>query len=170
MNNTELTFPMKKDREPKVIVFKEPGKNKAKVKAKKRPKKIDAETDEEDDFISVAKEVKEFGITGFTRKEQKRNQQKHAEYLGAHKQKQQKVPYPMLMERIKKRKLKETKEKELERAMGIFKKKKKTDDVKLTTKLNLGRWVDKSNLGKISATSNNKIRVNKNDVFKKKPK
>ena len=170
-NNIEHTFPMKRERQPKVIVFAEPGKNtqiinKNSTNHHKR-KYMGTGSKEELEFLNIAREVKEFGVTGFTKKIQKKDKQKYAEYLGAHKQKNEKVPYPMLMDRIKKRKVKEEKEKELERAMGIFKKKKKEDKEKITQKLNLGRWVDKSNLIGTNRKDTN-INVTKGEIEKLK--
>merc|ERR1712243_506389 len=97
-NDTELNFPMKRKREPKVIVFTEPGKD----KTTKNQKRNDSHDDENElEFLNIAREVKSFGITGFTKTVQKKDKQKYAEYLGAPKQKSQKEPYPILMKRIK---------------------------------------------------------------------
>ena len=164
-------FPIKKKREPKVIVFNEPKHSKQLNKqVTSRKRKLDnpdtQEKKDENDFINVAREVKEFGITGFTRKDQKKSKQSYAEYLGARKQKAQKVPYPILMERIKQKKSKEVKQRDLEQAMGIFKKKKKNDEEKVTQKMNLGRWVDKSNLGKLGRNRDASMRIKKSEILK----
>jgi len=164
-------FPIKKKREPKLIVFNEP-KHSKRLNNQDHPRKrkldnLDTQKgEEESDFINVAREVKDFGITGFTRKDQKKNKQSYAEYLGARKQKAQKVPYPILMERIKQKRSKEVKERDLEQAMGIFKKKKRNDEEKVSQKLNLGRWVDKSNLGKLGRNRDASMRIKKSEILK----
>lgn len=163
-------FPMKKKREPKIIVFEEPKKIKQvnKDMLLKRKRKLDNPDNEYDneDFVSMAREVKEFGVTGFTKKEQKRNKQSYAEYLGARKLKNQKVPYPILMERRKKQKEKEVKTRELEQAMGIYKKKDKGDNDNVSKKLNLGHWVDKSNaVGKLSKRDVS-MHIKKSEILK----
>lgn len=139
-------FPTKTKREPKVIVFEEPKftsqRQNGGPAARKKRKHEQVGNDVE--FTDIAREVKEFGMSGFSRKEQRKNKQRYAEYLGAYKQKSQKVPYPLLMERVKQRKAKEEKQRNIEEAMGIFKKKKKEDKTNFTVKHNLGRWVDKS--------------------------
>ena len=165
--NGEINFPLKRKREPKLVVFQEPCQQKRNNIRKKRSTDVGTSQIDDDSFIDIAREVKEFGISGFTRKEQKKDKQKYAEHLGARKQKQQKVPYPMLIDRAKKRKIKEGKQKELERSMGIFKKKKKEEDVKFTQKMNLGRWVDKSGLA-IKGGRDNSIKINKKEIFKVK--
>ena len=172
---TELNFPMKKDRQPKVIIFSEPGKNgnvdgnkvgNTLKRKRKNPNNVE-NIDDGLDFTEVAREIKEFGVTGFSKRIQRKDKQKYAEHLGAHKQKQQKVPYPMLMERRKKKKEKEEKERDLEKAMGIFKKKKKEDNVNTSQRLNLGRWVDKSKLFGINKKDTN-VNVSKHEIEKLK--
>lgn len=166
-------FPMKKKREPKIVVFEEPKKTKQvnrDMLLKQRKRKLDnpdnKEDDGDEDFVSVAREVKEFGVTGFTKKEQKRNKQSYAEYLGARKLKNQKVPYPILMERRKKQREKEVKKRELEQAMGIYKKKDKGEQDNVSKKLNLGHWVDKSNaVGKLSKRDVS-MHIKKSEIFK----
>ena len=163
-----LKFPMKKKREPKIVVFEEPKKTKQVNKTVlKRKRKLDVpEHEEDEDFVSVAREVKEFGVTGFTKKEQKRNKQNYAEYLGARKLKNQKVPYPLLMERRKKQREKEAKTRELEQAMGIYKKKDKNANENVSKKMNLGHWVDKSNaVGKLSKRDIS-MHIKKTDILK----
>merc|ERR1740124_1679250 len=60
------------------------------------------------------------------------------------------------MLRLKNKKIKQVEEKKMERAMGVFKKTKKVEGVKTVTKLNLGRWTDKSHLGtKVKSTGLN---------------
>lgn len=173
-------FPVKRKREPKVIVFEEPRRRNQKggPGAKKKLKTLDQRREQQEagataendvDFVDMAREVKEFGMTGFSRKEQRKNKQRYAEYLGAHKKKAEKVPYPLLMERIKQRKTKEERQRQLDEAMGVFKKKKKEDKANLTLKHNLGHWVDKSKVdGLRSAGKKNASlrRVNKHEVRK----
>ena len=103
-------------------------------------------------------------MTGFSKVDRKKNKQLYVESLGAWKQKNEKVPYPLLMERRKKRKEKDLKQKELERAMGIFTKKKKEKNVNTRGKYNLGRWVDKSIIGK--QRSRNNVFVDKKEIAK----
>ena len=165
-------FPMKKKREPKIVVFEEPKKTKQvnRDTLLKRKRKLNSpdnnDEDVDEDFVSVAREVKEFGVTGFTKKEQKRNKQSYAEYLGARKLKNQKVPYPILMERRKKQREKDVKKRELEQAMGIFKKKDKSDNDSVSKKLNLGHWVDKSNaVGKLSKRDVS-MHIKKSEILK----
>lgn len=169
-----LKFPMKKKREPKVLVFEEPKKTRQ-VKRSKKPltpadlrmkRKLANLEDDDTDFNNVAREVKEFGVTGFSKKEQKRDKQSYAESLGARKQKNLKVPYPMLMERRKRQREKADKEREMERSMGIFKKKDKGDSDNITKKLNLGHWVDKSNsVGKLTKRDVS-MHIKKSEILK----
>ena len=160
--------PTNNRREPKVIVFRETNRALKSFSNKSLKRKLQ-NTDqnvnnEETNFVTIAREVKEFGITGFTKKEQKKSMQRYAEHLGARKFKAQKVPYKMLMERKKTKAEKEKKIQSMERSMGVFRKKRKEDNVKLTQKLNLGRWVDKSSIGNFS--KNNMVKVKKNDIKK----
>ncbi|KAK2566213.1 hypothetical protein P5673_009680 [Acropora cervicornis] len=75
LNNKNLTCPA-----PKVIEFIEPGKEKAQVKVrriqlkKKSPRKIP----EDFDFRAIAREVTEFGMTGFSRSERKKYEDQKA--------------------------------------------------------------------------------------------
>ena len=161
-------FPIKKKREPKVIVFEEPKKTKQIDQDKlRRKRRLDKSNEEDDnDFVTVAREIKDFGATGFTKKEQKKNKQSYAEYLGAKKQKNEKVPYPILMERRKKQKEKEAKNREMEEAMGIFKKRKRSDDENLSKKMNLGHWVDKSTIvGKLKKKDVS-MKIKKSEILK----
>lgn len=170
MSAVELNFPMKSKREPKVVVFEEPGRANKPSKNEKLNRKRKIQTlpveDEGLNFVDIARQVKEYGVQGFSKRLQKKDKQKYAEHLGAHKQKNQNVPYPMLMERIKKKKEKDVKELEKEKAMGIFKKKKKEETVNVSQKLNLGRWVDKSNLFVKQKDTN--ISVSKREIEKMK--
>ena len=169
----ETLFPSKSSRTPEVIVFQEHVKTKSvntPIKRKQSRSKKGRDTESNDaessDFVDVAREVKEFGATGFTRKENKKYEQARAERLGAKKQKQQKVPYPMLMQRIKRKKEWEEKDRQLEQAMGVFKKKKKKEEVPFQRRMNLGRWVDKSTLG--GKWSQTKVKINRKDLSKLK--
>ncbi|XP_012564233.1 uncharacterized protein LOC105848605 [Hydra vulgaris] len=166
MSNQKNDFSVSKKREPKIIVFKDPSRTLKSYKNKslKNSKPSTEENTEEINFVSIAREVKEFGITGFTKKEQKKSMQRYAEHLGARKKKQQKEPYKLLMERMKAKKKKEDKIKSMEQSMGIFKKKKKEVNLKLSTKLNLGRWVDKSSIG--NHDKNNMMKIKKNAIKK----
>lgn len=158
-------FPVKTKREPKIIVFEEKKKsirvddNQAPGVNRKRKRHDDSV---EQNFVDIAREVTDFGMTGFSKKEQRKYKQRYAEQLGAHKKKTEKVPYPILMERIKQRKVKEQKQREREEAMGIFQKKKKEHKTNLHVKHNLGRWVDKSRVGESNAVR----RISKRDVKK----
>merc|ERR1712142_80404 len=122
---------------------------------------------DKESFLNIAREVKTFGVTGFDKKFQKKDAQKYAEYLGAAKKKNEKVPYPILMAQKKRAREKETKQRELEQAMGLFKKKKREEKEKMAVKLNLGRWVDKSNLLGTNKKDTN-VSVSKRDIEKVK--
>ncbi|CAH3015535.1 unnamed protein product [Porites evermanni] len=139
---------------PKVIEFVEPGKQRKKTKAgppierkqskdKDKPSRQDLD---EIDFQSIAREVKEFGITGLSRKERRKYEDQKAQALGGKAPKGQKMPYPMLMRQIKRRKEQEKEQRERENAMGIFKK-KPDKSKKASTRSSLGRWVDNSSKG-----------------------
>lgn len=139
---------------PKVIEFVEPGKERRKTKAGapvkrkylKNKSKSSRQDPEEYEFQSIAREVKEFGVTGLSRKERKKYEDQKAQALGGKAPKGQKMPYPMLIRQIKRRKEREKEQKEREHAMGIFK--KKTDkNKKASTRASLGRWVDNSSKG-----------------------
>ena len=71
------------------------------------------------------------------------------------------------MAQKKKTREKEAKQRELEQAMGIFKKTKREDKEKMSVKLNLGRWVDKSNLLGTNKRDTN-VSVSKGDIEKVK--
>lgn len=140
---------------PKVIEFVEPGKQRREKKAVWPPVKRKRVHDknkssrqdlDEFEFQSIAREVKEFGITGLGRKEKKKYEDWKAQSLGGKAPKGQKMPYPMLMRQIKRRKEKEKEQREREHAMGIFK--KKTDKKQsASTRASIGRWVDNSSKG-----------------------
>lgn len=141
---------------PKVIEFVEPGKQRRgrkgmrpqverkRVQEKNKSSRQDLD---EFEFQSIAREVKEFGVTGLSRKEKKKYEDWKAQSLGGKAPKGQKMPYPMLMRQIKRRKEKEKEQREREHAMGIFK--KKTEDKKQSgsTRASIGRWVDNSSKG-----------------------
>merc|ERR1712012_1361674 len=103
-------FPMKTHREPKVIVFQEPGKKTSRAVSSKRKRPSGDDGDDstvigdKESFLNIAREVKTFGVTGFDKKFQKRDAQKYAEHLGAAKKKNEKVPYPILMAQKKRTK------------------------------------------------------------------
>lgn len=162
-------FPAKSQRTVKVVVFEEPGcKSGSGIHHQRKRSKSNKTKynfkDGKSDFLIAAREVKQFGMTGFSKVDRKKNKQLYVESLGAWKQKNEKVPYPLLMERRKKRKEKDLKQKELERAMGIFTKKKKEKNVNTRGKYNLGRWVDKSIIGK--QRSRNNVFVDKKEIAK----
>ncbi|XP_078366497.1 40S small subunit processome assembly factor 1-like [Oculina patagonica] len=139
---------------PKIIEFVEPGKQRKEKKAIPLVKrkwvqdktKSSRQDLEEQEFKSIAREVREFGVTGLSRKEKKKYEDWKAQSLGGKAQKGQKMPYPMLMRQIKRRKEREKEQKEREHAMGIFK--KKTDKKQSApTRASMGRWVDNSAKG-----------------------
>ncbi|CAH3167280.1 unnamed protein product [Porites lobata] len=141
---------------PKVIEFVEPGKQRKKTKAgpplsikRKQLKDKDKPSRQhldEIDFQSIAREVKEFGVTGLSRKERRKYEDQKAQALGGKVPKGQKMPYPMLMRQMKRRKEQEKEQREREHAMGIFKK-KPDKSKKASTRSSLGRWVDNSSKG-----------------------
>lgn len=138
---------------PKVIEFVEPGKQRKKGKAPsikrkqlKNKDKPSSQDLDDIDFQSIAREVKEFGITGLSRKERRKYEDQKAQALGGKAPKGQKMPYPMLMRQIKRRKEQGKEQREREHAMGIFKK-KPDKSKKAPTRSSLGRWVDNSSKG-----------------------
>lgn len=164
-----LKFPTKSQQTVKVVVFEEPGcKSRSGIHRQRKQDKSKQTKDNfyhaKSDFLIAAREVKQFGMTGFSKVDRKKNEQLYGESLGAWKQKNEKVPYPLLMERRKKKKEKDFKQKELERAMGIFTKKKKEKNVNTKEKYKLGRWVDKSIIGK--QTLRNNIFIDKKEIAK----
>ncbi|XP_044174532.1 uncharacterized protein C1orf131 homolog isoform X3 [Acropora millepora] len=139
-NNKNLSCPA-----PKVIEFIEPGKEKAQVKVrriqlrKKSPRKIP----EDFDFRAIAREVTEFGMTGFSRSERKKYEDQKALALGGKAPKGQKMPYPMLMQRIKRRKEQEREQREGENANNFVAKKSRRRKA-APPRTFKGRWVDNS--------------------------
>lgn len=139
---------------PKVIEFVEPGKQLKKKKSlppgKRKQIEIKSKSTREDldefEFKSIAREVREFGVTGLSRKDRKKYEDWKAQSLGGKAPKGQKMPYPMLMRQIKRRKEREQEQREREHAMGIFKKKpdKKSS---ASTRAPMGWWVDNSSKG-----------------------
>lgn len=161
---------------PKVIEFVEPGKQRRErkgmrpqVKRKRVHEKNKSSRQDLDEFEfqSISREVKEFGITGLSRKEKKKYEDWKAQSLGGKAPKGQKMPYPMLMRQIKRRKEKEKEQREREHAMGIFK--KKTDKKHASTRASIGRWVDNSSKGLKASVGKYKAgvqRLSKADLHK----
>lgn len=139
---------------PKVIEFVEPGKQLKKKNllslGKRKQVEIKSRSTREDlnelEFKSIARDVREFGVTGLSRKDRKKYEDWKAQSLGGKAPKGQKMPYPMLMRQIKRRKEQEQAQREREHAMGIFKKK---PDIKssASTRAPMGWWVDNSSKG-----------------------
>ncbi|XP_028393562.1 uncharacterized protein C1orf131-like [Dendronephthya gigantea] len=131
-------------KKPEVVVFEEPARKQRK-KTLKRETRPNNEIDMGNiSFKEIAQEVKELGLSGFEKKEQKKYKQQEAQALGAKAPKQQKMPYPLLMKCRKKKDERERKQQDLEAAMGIFKRKKKSDDRTKQILKGTGRWVDQS--------------------------
>ena len=150
-----LQLPVRKHAQrPEVTVFEEPGRKRSKLSTKNsqlqdktgsnvgtsRSNNTDAENDL--DFKNIAKEVREFGVSGLSKKDKKKYMQEKAQALGARKPKGQKIPYPILQRALKVRKEREAKQMEHEKSMGIFRKKKKQSK-KSDIKGSVGRWVEK---------------------------
>lgn len=144
-----------KRRAIEVVVFEEPGK-----KSRKEGKSEDASTivegrnikTDDYDFKSVFEDVKSLGLTGFSKRERKKLEEQRMQSLGARKPKGQKVPYPVLQQVIKSRQEKDKNRIEMEKAMGVFTKKKK--DAKGNKSKGVGGWWTDNPI-KIERTSNN---------------
>lgn len=139
----------KKRPPPTVIVFEEPGKKKKSEsaddkgnmrKGNKRERDREDDSEDETDFISIAEEVKEFGMTGFSRKDRKKYEQQRAQSLGAKAPKGLKMPYKIVMYASKVRKQREIEDREQKREMGIFVKKK--EETKSDTSLLVGGQIN----------------------------
>ena len=153
----------KKNRTVEVVLFQDPSKKseekrkreevkritKAGTKFGKKPRNDKAPG--EADFKSMFEDVKDFGITGFSKQDRKKMEQHKAQSLGAWKPKGQKMPYPLLQSVLKKRKEREKARIETEKAMGIYVKKKQERKDKRPNAS--GWWVNKTI--KIDSPSNN---------------
>ncbi|CAB3999938.1 Hypothetical predicted protein [Paramuricea clavata] len=129
-------------RQPEVIVFEEPARKQRRHNVRQERFPSTNHDVGSINFKEIAREVRELGVSGFKKKDQRRYKQQHAQALGAKAPKKQKMPYPLLMELKKIKDEKEQKKKELENAMGIFKKKKSDKDKQILQ--GSGRWVDRS--------------------------
>ena len=141
-----------------VVVFEEPGR-----KSKTNRKRLHDEKDkltEKEDFKALFNDVKEFGITGLSKKERRKIEDEKAQSLGARKQKGQKIPYPILQYSIKVRREREKQKEELEKEMGIFKKKKKVKNESKSAGQG-GWWKDEP--VQLDSTKNN-IKVKASDL------
>ncbi|XP_022804696.1 uncharacterized protein C1orf131 homolog [Stylophora pistillata] len=115
---------------PKEIEFVEPGKQLKKKKllqpGKRKQVEIKRRSTREDlsdlEFKSIAREVKEFGVTGLSRKDRRNYEDWKAQSLGGKAPKGQKMPYPMLMRQIKRRKEREQEQKGKGTCHGYFQK------------------------------------------------
>jgi len=153
LHNSSLRGKVPSRPPPKVIEFIEPGKQRThekavpSVKRKQLKAKNKSSQDlDEYEFQSIAREVREFGVTGLSRKEKRKYEEQKVQALGGKAPKGLKMPYPMLMRQIKRRKEREKEQRDREHAMGIFKKKidKKQN---APTRASIGRWVDNSSNG-----------------------
>ncbi|XP_068709675.1 uncharacterized protein C1orf131 homolog isoform X2 [Montipora foliosa] len=149
-------------RAPKVIEFIEPGKE-FKIKKRQFNYKADNKLSSQDpngfEFSSIAREVREFGVSGFSRTEKKKYEDQKAQALGGKAPKRQKMPYPMLMRQIKKRKEQEKEQREREQAMGIFTKKPGKKKKDPNRRAFVGRWMDNSSKGLEASVGNFKAGV-----------
>lgn len=164
METPKQGAPIKKRKAVEVVVFQEPGKksrtDKDNVKSKWKKRKSNRDEKEKEDFKSIFQDVKEFGVTGFSKKDRKKYEEKKAQELGARKPKGQKVPYPILQYAVKVRKEREKERIEMDKAMGIFnKKKKERKDRKKSA--HGGWWVNEPvNIDK----SSNNIKIKSSDL------
>ncbi|XP_001621593.2 uncharacterized protein C1orf131 isoform X1 [Nematostella vectensis] len=140
---------------PIIIEFNEPGKsNKIREShrdSRQRPRGMtenQSSDEDQSDFLSMARDVKEFGMTGFSKKERRKYEQQKAQSLGAKAPKGQKLPYKILMS-VNKVKLQREKKKEtMDRAMGMATKKKANKKDKTNTSNKVGGWwTDNSSKG-----------------------
>ena len=146
-----------------VIVFEEPSKKSRLQRQSSDVSKGSTKRENspnEQDFKSIFEDVRSLGVTGFSKKERKKMEEQKMQSLGARKQKGQKVPYPILQQVIKKKQEKEKERQEMEKAMGIFTKKKKSSKTS-KDKTSLGWWSDKP--VNIDKTSNN-LTIRKSDM------
>lgn len=139
--NTTLKSRPTKRKPVEIVVFEDPAKPKGPKKTRnskqllsKNPKKAAKE-----DFKAIFNDVKEFGVTGLSKKDRKKYDEEKAQALGARKPKGQKVPYPILQYASKVRKQREEEKAELDKEMGIFSKKKKEKTASTT---HGGWWIN----------------------------
>ena len=129
MEPTKKRASVKKRKAVEVVVFQEPGKKSGtgqdNIKSKQKKRRGNSDENQTDDFKSIFQDVKEFGVTGFSKKERKKYEEKKAQELGARKPKGQKVPFPILQYAVKVRKEREKERIEMDKAIGMFNKKKK---------------------------------------------
>ncbi|XP_046859704.1 uncharacterized protein LOC124453050 [Xenia sp. Carnegie-2017] len=136
-----------KKRKAQVVIFEEPARKAKDKKCKKESLssfKGGEEMMKNYGFKEIAREVREFGMSGFGKKDRRKMKQAEAESLGARALKKPKMPYPLLMELKKIWKKKDEKQKEEDTAMGLFRKTKKQGNIRKQLPKGSGRWVERS--------------------------
>eukprot|EP00794_Sanderia_malayensis_P007245 gene7245-8053_t len=161
--------PKRPTRKPvEVVEFTEPGKNRSQRPGRKRKLKDNKMEDKKEDFASIFDDVKEFGITGLSKRERKKIYDQKMQSLGAKKQKGQKTPYPILQKALKIRREREKQQEELEKEMGMFTKKKKAKTEKKS--IGHGGWWKDEPIKLDTGKNNIKIRASDVKSFSKRAK
>jgi len=173
MNQSQKKEGTKKRRHVEVVVFDEPRKRPRRIRQPLNlvPKQgsIRKENDQSEyDFKAIFDEVKNLGVTGFSKKEKKKLEEQRLQSLGARRPKNQKVPYPILQKIAKKKQERDEKRYEMEKAMGIVTKKKK-ESKSSKNKTSYGWWTDKP-INIDNASNNFKLKKSDLAAIKRKIK